>query len=77
MTAPPEDIQVACPNCGTIYNDWWRPSINFSLGEEFDDDYLYEASSSTCPECGRKVYHDVLIVGEDGVCRFDQGPDEG
>ena len=76
MTSPPEDIQVACPNCGMVYNDWWRPSINFSLGETFDDAYLDEATSSTCPDCGHKVRHDVLIVGQDGVFRVDGQADD-
>jgi hypothetical protein len=54
-----------------VYNDWWRPSINFSPGETFDHAYLDEATSSTCPDCGHKVRHDVLIVGQDGLFRLD------
>lgn len=67
MTMPPEDIQVICPKCGRQYKDWWRPSINLGLGEEFSEEYLDSATSSTCPHCHFKVAHDVLIVGEDGV----------
>ncbi len=66
MTSPPEAIQVRCPGCGTDYDDWWRPSINMML-DDFDDDYLEEASTSTCPSCGLKVRHDVLVVRKDGV----------
>lgn len=67
MTMPPEEIEVICPKCGRQYKDWWRPSINLSLGERFDEEYLDAATSSTCPHCHFKVRHDVLIVGEDGV----------
>ncbi len=67
MTSPPEEISVKCPGCGKLYQDWRRPSINRSLGEKFDDKYLDEATSSTCPDCGLKVHHDALIVGEDGA----------
>ena len=53
MTSPPESIRVECPDCGHLYSDWYRPSINLSL-DDFDDDYLEEASTTTCPECGVK-----------------------
>ena len=39
MTSPPREITVTCPDCGHIYEDWYRPSINLSL-DDFDDDYL-------------------------------------
>ena len=70
MTSPPERITVACPKCGTRYDDWWRPSINLTL-EEFSDEYLDEASSSTCPTCGHKVQHDALTVSTDGMFELD------
>ena len=35
--------------------------------DDFDDDYLHEASTSTCPSCQFTVQHDILIVGKDGV----------
>ena len=54
MTSPPREITVTCPDCGHIYEDWYRPSINLSL-DSFDDAYLEEASTTTCPECGVKV----------------------
>ena len=44
-----------------------------TLGEEYDDEYIDEATSSTCPECGHKVRHAALIVREDGVWEFDGG----
>ena len=58
-----------CPKCGGVYSDWYRPSINLTL-EHFDEEYLEEASTSTCPECGHKVRHNVLTVREDGVWEF-------
>jgi len=44
--------------------------------EHFDEEYLEEATTSTCPECGHKVRHNVLTVREDGVWEFS-GDDEG
>ena len=68
MTSPPEKITVYCPSCGKDYEDWYRASINLEL-DDFDDEYLEEATSSKCKHCGHVVKHDSLIVGEDGVWR--------
>ena len=51
MTTPPRDIEVICEECGEVFVDWVRDSINLSL-DDFDDEYLEEASSVTCPKCG-------------------------
>ena len=75
MTSPPEKIQVECPQCGHVYSDWYRPSINLTL-DDFDEEHLEEASTSTCPECGHKVRHHVLTVREDGVWGFSGDVDE-
>ena len=72
MTSPPEEIQVKCPKCGKVYADWYRPSINLRL-DHFDDEYLEQASTSTCPECGYKVRHNVLVVREDGTWEIGGG----
>ena len=66
MTSPPKQIRVRCRKCGHVYEDWIRPSINLMM-DDFDQDYLDEASSVTCP--------DILIVREDGVWEF--GKSEG
>ena len=67
MTSPPEQITVECPGCGQSYRDWWRPSINLAL-DDFDEEYLDQASSATCDHCGMKVCLDTLIVRvEDGT----------
>lgn len=74
MTSPPEEIEVECPKCRQVYADWYRPSINRTL-DDFDDEYLEAASTSTCPECSHKVRHAVLTVREDGV--WELSGDEG
>ena len=67
MTSPPEPIEVTCPDCGHRYVDWYRPSINLSL-DDFDDDYLEEASTTTCPRCRSKYDLGTLFArrGDDG-----------
>ena len=50
MTSPPEEITVECPKCGHIYQDWFRGSVNLDL-DDFDEEYLDQCSSATCPEC--------------------------
>lgn len=52
MTSPPEEITVQCPKCGHHYLD------------SFDDKYLDQCSSATCPACHHKVVLDVLVVEE-------------
>jgi ribosomal protein S27E len=63
-----EDLTVECPNCGTIYCDWRRASVNASLDPEIasDADYMEQCSSVRCPACGTKVRFDVLIADRDG-----------
>jgi DNA-directed RNA polymerase subunit RPC12/RpoP len=75
MTSPVEEIEVRCPKCGQVYSDWYRPSINLTL-DDFDDEYVEAASTSTCPKCGHKVRHSVLTVGADGVWTFSEGDGE-
>jgi endogenous inhibitor of DNA gyrase (YacG/DUF329 family) len=62
MTSPCEDITVQCPQCNKVYKDWWRPSFNPDLGEVWDDDYMRQASTATCPDCGHVVELAMLIV---------------
>ena len=61
MTIPPEEIEVKCPECSRKYRAWCRPSINLGL-DDFDQEYIREASSATCPHCGYKVDLSVPIV---------------
>ena len=65
ITAPIEEIEVQCPKCSTIYKDWIRGSINLSLGEEWTDEEIDEATSVTCPNCKYKQYGDSIIVSND------------
>ena len=52
MTSPIEDITVECPKCGHLYQDWFRGSVNLDL-DDFDEEYLDQCSSATCPEVTR------------------------
>ncbi len=68
MTSPPEDIIVGCPDCGLVYKDWYRASLNLDL-DDFDEAYVREASTATCPNCDRLVEIGTLSV-RDGIWRF-------
>jgi hypothetical protein len=71
MTSPPREVEVCCPNCSSVYRDWYRPSLNLDL-DDFDDDYIDAASSAVCPSCGHKIYFDSLVV-IDNVFFTDDG----
>jgi predicted RNA-binding Zn-ribbon protein involved in translation (DUF1610 family) len=65
VTSPVEIVVIDCPGCGERYEDWWRPSINLGI-DAFDEDYLREASTGTCPRCGLVVdIGSVLVVEVD------------
>ena len=68
MTYPIEEITVQCPNCGHLYQDWTRASVNLDL-DDFDEEYLEQCETATCPECHYKIDLDLFIV-EDGVFKF-------
>ena len=68
MTSPIEDITVLCPKCWHLYQDWFRGSVNLDL-DDFDEEYLDQCSSATCPDCQHKVNLDVLVV-KGGVFQF-------
>ena len=65
MTSPIEEIEIQCPKCSAIYKDTIRASINLSLGEEWTDEEIDEATSVTCPNCKYKQYGDSIIVSND------------
>ena len=77
MTSPAEQIEVLCPQCGKLYKGWYRPSINMSLGEEWSDEDLDKATSTTCPHCHFKVSHGGLIIGKNGVWHIKGGDAPG
>jgi hypothetical protein len=68
MTTPPREVTVRCQRCGTVFQDWYRASVNLAVEgwDENDPDvqaYLEECSTATCPECGlRQPVADVLVV---------------
>lgn len=74
LTSPIEQVVVECPQCGRRYRDWFRASINADLDPELatDPEYVREASTATCPDCGHVVELAVLHV-EGDVWRF-RGP---
>lgn len=76
MTSPCTQVEVRCPQCHKIYQDWYRASVNLSL-DNFDDNYLDQCSSAVCPHCGFKVYFDTLTVTREGefVFRYDDEPE--
>lgn len=76
MTSPIETVTVTCPDCGENYEDWYRASINLSL-DDFDQAYVDEASSATCPECGFMVRFEALVVDEDGSFTAPEGAQKG
>ena len=45
---------------------WYRASINLML-DDFEDDYLREATTATCPSCSYTVDFGGLMVRPDGV----------
>lgn len=67
MSGAIEKIEILCENCGNLYEDWYRPSLNSDL-ENFDKDYLDEASSAVCPKCNFKVFFDTLTVKDRIFC---------
>jgi hypothetical protein len=75
MTSPPEQIEVQCPSCRAIYVDWWRPSINLTL-DDFDEEYIQEATTAVCPRCGLRVSLGALIVREDGIWEFREARED-
>jgi hypothetical protein len=64
MTSPPRQVEVECPDYGTIFSDWLRDSINLTLGEEWSDEEILEATTVRCPTCGWQGGTDSLIVSK-------------
>jgi hypothetical protein len=48
-----------------------QASVNLDL-DDFDDDYLRQCSTATCPRCATVTEFDTLIVSED---RLFEAPD--
>jgi uncharacterized protein (UPF0212 family) len=73
MTSPIEEVRVSCPKCAHVYETFFRASMNLSLDPSFDEAYIEEMSTGTCPECGEKTELGALVVGDDGVWNFREG----
>ena len=69
MTSPPKNVTVECPKCGSSYETIHRASMNLAL-DDFDEEYVREMSTGTCPSCGHVVELGALVVEPDGVWRF-------
>ena len=65
MTSPIEEIEVRCPECSAIFKDSVRWSINLSLGEDWTDEEIDEATTVTCPNCKYKQYGNSVIFSND------------
>jgi endogenous inhibitor of DNA gyrase (YacG/DUF329 family) len=70
VTKPREKVVVECPSCGRVFDDYYRSSINLSLGEEWSEQEIREETTATCPSCGHVVELGSLVVGGDGVWRW-------
>lgn len=62
MTSPAERVEVRCPECGEQYATYRRASINLSLGEEWTQEELRQATTSTCPACGHVAELGALVI---------------
>ena len=68
MTSPVKKIEVESPRCAIVYEDWYRASINLDL-DDFDAEYVREAATATCPQCGHVIALETLVV-EHGLWRW-------
>jgi predicted RNA-binding Zn-ribbon protein involved in translation (DUF1610 family) len=75
MTSPVTTVQVRCPQCGNLYEDWYRAPLNLTL-DDFDDEYVQEATTATCPTCGTVVHFPSLIVDVEGVWHLPTSKDD-
>ena len=67
MTSPIEKISVKCPECGKKFRDWRRRSINLAV-DDYPEAYVKAASSSVCPYCNHEIKHNIMIIGDRGIC---------
>jgi len=72
MTGPVEEVTVECPKCGRSYSTFYRGSMNLEL-DAFDEEYVREMSTGTCPDCGHAVELGALVVERDGTWRLTDG----
>jgi endogenous inhibitor of DNA gyrase (YacG/DUF329 family) len=58
MSSPIVEINVECPSCGLIYQDWDRASVTPEMAA--DAEYMQRVTTATCPSCGHVVRIDDL-----------------
>ena len=52
MTSPPDRVEVTCPECEAVFEDWLRSSINLSIEPDWTEEEILEATTVRCPSCG-------------------------
>ena len=62
MTSPAVRVGIECPGCRHEYQAWHRPSINLTLGEQWTEEEIEQATSAVCPECGLEVELETLVI---------------
>jgi hypothetical protein len=67
MTSPIEEITIKCPVCKQVFQDWYRGSINLMMDPWATEEYIQQAQSATCPQCGHVVDLGGMTVSEDGT----------
>ena len=64
MTSPlREATRIRCPGCGTVYDEWWHATVDLALAEQGPRGSV----SSSCPSCGHRVAHELLVSDAEGV----------
>lgn len=76
MTSPPQRVTVSCPKCNRVFEDWYRPSINLSLGEPWTDEDIERATTVECPHCKHRFSPGSLIVDPEGTFNIHEPSDE-
>jgi hypothetical protein len=71
MTSPIEEIQIECPKCRALFKSYYRASMNLSM-DSFDQNYIEEMSTATCPQCRHRMALNSLIVNGDGTWQVAQ-----
>lgn len=70
MTMPPRKVRVTCPECGAVYEDWYRPSINLALEPWRTDEEVEKMATVCCPRCGLKLWLASVVVERDRTWRM-------
>ncbi len=69
MSSPIVECDVECPECGCVYRDWDRASVDTEMAA--DAEYMRRVMTATCPRCGTVVRVDDLT--RDGFGAWPRG----